>query len=31
LARNALATYQQFKSKDGVIDWTYIKDLNKGK
>lgn len=31
LARNALATYQQFKYNDDVIDWSYIKNLNTGR
>jgi len=30
LARNALGTYQKFKSVDGIIDWTFIQNLNKG-
>jgi len=30
LARNPLGTYQKFKSADGIIDWTFIQDLNKG-
>lgn len=30
LTRDALATYQQFKYYDDVIDWSYIKNLNTG-
>lgn len=30
LARNTLATYRQLKSKDGVIDWKYLQNLQKG-
>lgn len=30
LARNALATFQQFKYNDDVISWSYIKNLNTG-
>lgn len=30
LARNALDTYRKFKSDNGIIDWAFIQDLNKG-